>query len=160
MGLFYIISKFLFIYKAKTPHFLYAKFNTYRKWKWLLKLAVSLNKRYTPCEVYRQEYKHLKEFVVIGLKWNGKQVKRRTSGFAKYHLKKKSGLKCIYCDRILTDENATSDHIIPISKRGNNSQVNLVISCRDCNSDRGNLEFYNYLRKRNTKLTYKEYLFV
>jgi 5-methylcytosine-specific restriction endonuclease McrA len=160
MGLIYLFKKLKFIYKAENPHFLYAKFTTYKKWKWLLKLAVKFNKKYTPCEVFRIEYKHLKEFVVIGLKWNGKVVKRRTSGFAKYNVKKKGDMKCIYCDRQLTDENATSDHIVPISKRGNNAQVNLVVSCRDCNSDRGNMEFYKYLRMKNKALTYKEYLFV
>ena len=93
----------------------------------------------------------LEDFVVVGLKYNGKNVKRRTSGFAKEYLTENRNARCIYCDGKLTNENATADHIIPISEGGNNTQVNLLISCSHCNNERGNIPFYQYLKLKNPK---------
>ena len=94
------------------------------------------------------------------MKWGGRNVKRRTSGIAKEHLQNSEGSKCIYCDIHLTNDNATSDHIIPISKKGNNCQVNLVICCKDCNGERGNMNFPQYLKKKNPKYLNIKYPFV
>jgi 5-methylcytosine-specific restriction endonuclease McrA len=89
--------------------------------------------------------------VVVGLKYSGKNVKRRTSGFAKEFISENKGMKCLYCENTLTEMNATADHIIPISEGGNNCQVNLVVCCNECNSERGNLDFRTYLSKKNKK---------
>ena len=45
------------------------------------------------------------------------------------------------------------DHIIPISDGGNNCQVNLVVCCKDCNNERGNMDFKTYIsiKKKNLK---------
>jgi hypothetical protein len=53
----------------------------------------------------------------------------------------------------LDKENATADHIIPISDGGNNCQVNLVVCCKDCNNERGNMDFNTYvsIKKKNIK---------
>ena len=75
-----------FIYKAEHPHFLSVDKSTYFRWKWLIKMIVSMNKNYKSCEILRKRYKLLEDFVVIGLKYNGKNVKRRTCGFAKEFL--------------------------------------------------------------------------
>ena len=160
MKILKLLKKVIFIYKAEIHHFLYVDFETYKTYKWLIKLAVSLNKNYTSCEIYRNEFKHLTNFVVVGLKWNGKIVKRRTAGFAKTSLKKNNILKCIYCDKSLNEDNATSDHIVPISKKGNNCQVNLVVSCRKCNCDRGNMDFSKFLRMNNANYSKIKYLFI
>ena len=60
---------------------------------------------------------------------------------------------CVYCDVVLNESNATADHIIPISDGGNNCQVNLVVCCKNCNNQRGNLDFREFMRlkKRNYK---------
>jgi len=109
--------------------------------------------------IYRKKYKFLENIVIVGLKWNGKNVKRRTSGFAKEFLLENKKAKCIYCEKALDESNATTDHIIPISEGGNNAQINLVVVCFDCNNQRGNMEFKQYLRiknpkYRNTKIPY------
>ena len=148
MKLFSIIK---FIYKAEHPHFISVDEKVYNRWKYLIRLVIKLNKRYKPCEIYRRRYKMMENFVVIGLKYNGKNVRRRTSGFAKEFLEENMDANCIYCDIELNNDNATADHIIPISKGGNNTQVNLVVCCKKCNNERGNLDFKDFLELKNPK---------
>ncbi len=114
-------------------------------------MSVTLNPRYSYCEVFRKKYKIHENFVVVGLKWNGKNVKRRTNGYAKEFVENNPDSKCIYCESELTVDNATSDHIIPISNKGNNCQVNIVVCCTTCNNERGNLNFETYLKFKNIK---------
>lgn len=140
-----LIKILRFIYTSEHPHFLSVDKDTYSKWKWIIKMAVFLNRNYKSCEIFRKKYKMMENFVVIGLKYNGKNVKRRTSGFAKEFLGDHKNSKCIYCDVKLNHHNATADHIIPISDGGNNCQVNLVVCCKDCNNQRGNMDFKTYL---------------
>lgn len=101
-----------------------------------------------------------KKIVVVGLKWNGKNVKRRTSGLAKEFLSEVKNPRCIFCETKLNPKNATTDHIIPISKGGNNCQVNLITCCLDCNSERGNIEFYKYLKLKNKKYLKLKTIFI
>jgi hypothetical protein len=146
-----IIKTVKLLYKAKDPHFLSISKEQWKRWGLLIKITLLFNKNYKHCTIYRSEYKFLNDIVVVGLKWNGRNVKRRTSGFAKEFLSNNKNKKCIYCDSKLTPENATTDHIIPISKGGNNAQVNLIICCFDCNNERGDLDFIDYLRIKNPK---------
>jgi len=148
-----LIKILKFIYRAKHPHFLSVDKETYFKWKIPIRITMNLNKNYKSCEIFRKKYKVMEDFVVIGLKYNGKNVKRRTSGFAKEFLDENVGANCIYCDTELDKENATADHIIPISDGGNNCQVNLVVCCKDCNNERGNMDFKTYIsiKKKNLK---------
>lgn len=148
MNIFKVIK---FLISSKHSHFLSVDKKTYKKWKWLIIAAVKINKEYKSVEIFRKKFKVLEDFVVVGLKYNGKNVRRRTSGFAKEFIEQNDDAKCLYCDKILTTENATADHIIPISEGGNNCQVNLVVCCKDCNVERGNLDFKFYLSKKNVK---------
>lgn len=146
-----IIKKLRFLYKAQDPHFLSVSREQWHRWGLLIKIVLLFNKNYKSCTIFRRKYKFLNNIVVVGLKWSGKNVKRRTAGFAKEFLLTNKNAKCIYCECKLTIENATTDHIIPISKGGNNCQVNLMVCCFDCNNERGDLEFKDYLRIKNTK---------
>ena len=47
-------------------------------------------------------------------------------------------LKCVYCSKELTKQEATLEHKIPLSKSGNNEKSNLAIACRHCNCSKGN----------------------
>jgi len=78
-----------------------------------------------------------------------KNVKRRTSGYAKNFLDRNRDAKCLYCDDELNYDNATADHIVPISNGGNNTQVNLIVCCQPCNSERGNIDFRDFLSQKN-----------
>jgi len=148
------------IFLAKNEHFLKVDFCFYKKWKLLINILVKMNKNYVPCEIARKKFKQHKSFIVIGLKWNGKNVKRRTIGFAKQFVNNNRNAKCIYCETKLTLENATSDHIIPIADGGNNCQVNLMVCCQPCNSERGTMEFNKFLKKKNPKYKNSKYTFV
>lgn len=110
--------------------------------------------------IFRSNYKFHKNIVIVGLKWNGKNVKRRTTGFAKEFLELHKKSKCIFCDKILTETNITTDHIIPLSKGGNNCQVNLIATCLKCNNERGNMDFYTYLRLKKPKYLSKKNIFI
>jgi 5-methylcytosine-specific restriction endonuclease McrA len=46
--------------------------------------------------------------------------------------------KCAYCQRHLSVEDATQDHVVPRS-RGGRGVFNLVAACRRCNSDKADL---------------------
>ena len=144
-----IIKLIKFILKAEHPHFIYVSKKMWYKWGLIIKLSVLMNSNYKSCLIYRKKYKYMTDIVVVGLRWYGKNVKRRTSGFAKEFLKENSNVKCIYCSENLIDDNATTDHIIPISEGGSNAQINLVVTCFSCNNERGNADFYKYLKIKN-----------
>jgi len=150
------LSSVLKIFKEilfkKDEHYISVEWEFYRRWSFVLNILVGLNKNYRKCLIFRKKIKLTKRIVVIGLKKYDKKVKRRTSGFAKDFLNENKNVRCLYCNTKLTQTNANTDHIIPISKGGNNTQVNLVVCCLKCNSDRGDADFYTYLRSRNEKL--------
>ena len=148
MKLFKVLK---FLHRAEHQHFLSVDKDFFFRWRWLIKLVMMFNKNYKSCEIYRRKYKHMSNFVVVGLKWQGKNVKRRVSGFAKEFILHHKDAKCIYCEKKLTYHNATTDHILPISSGGNNCQVNLMVCCRSCNNERGNLDFWGYLKIKNPK---------
>lgn len=159
MKLIKIIKKLV---KAKHEHFLSVDGITYNKYKYFIKIALLFNKNYKPCEIRRKKYKSLRNFVVVGLKYSGKNVKRRTSGYAKSFIETHRKSKCLYCNTSLNNENATADHIVPISNGGNNTQVNLIVCCDDCNSERGNIEFKEFLSIKNKDYKYEDmkYLYI
>jgi 5-methylcytosine-specific restriction endonuclease McrA len=146
-----IWKKIKTLYKSKHPHFLSVSKKDWDKWSLLIRISILLNKNYKPCVIYRKKYKFLENIVVVGLKWSGKNVKRRTTGFAKEFLRENKNAKCIYCQSKLNNDNATTDHIVPISNGGNNSQINLVVVCFACNNERGDMDFHEYLKIKNTK---------
>lgn len=155
-----LIKTLRFLYSSIHPHFLYVDSKTYFRFKWIIKIMVMFNRNYKHCEIFRKKYKIMTDFVVVGLKYNGKNVKRRTSGFAKEFILNNKNASCIYCDSKLNRINATTDHIVPISDNGNNCQVNLIVCCKDCNNERGNIPFMEYLKIKNPKYKKCKYIFI
>lgn len=144
-----VIKSFKYIIESKNDRFLFVEYGFYKKWGMVLDFLVSINKDYKPCRIYRREYKLYKNIVIIGLRWYGKNVRRRTYGYAKTLINLNHKSFCIYCGDLLNSKNATIDHIIPLSKGGNNSKVNMVVSCKKCNSEREDMEFNEYARIKN-----------
>lgn len=63
---------------------------------------------------------------------------------------------CFYCERKFSKENPkTIEHLIPLSKGGDNSIGNLKDCCKSCNQLRGNLSFIEFSKKVEL---YKSYL--
>ena len=55
-------------------------------------------------------------------------------------------MNCYYCDKILTGRTDKSkDHIIPVSKYGNNQEINKVDCCRACNTLKANLSLEGFM---------------
>lgn len=56
---------------------------------------------------------------------------------------------CNYCYDF--DAELTVDHVIPISKGGQNTLSNVVIACRSCNSSKSNKNLITFLMQRSEK---------
>ena len=145
MELYRILKDLLY---SKHKHFLFVEYNYYKRYALIIKLALLFNKNYNSVKIYR-DYKYHGNVVVVGLRYYGRNVRRRTNGYAKDWVRSNPNSKCLYCGVNLTRKNATVDHIIPVSKGGINSKVNFVICCEDCNRERGDDNFYSYLKKKS-----------
>lgn len=50
---------------------------------------------------------------------------------------KRDGHQCLYCGNIFSHNQLSRDHIIPLSKGGNDTWTNVVTSCKRCNNSKG-----------------------
>jgi hypothetical protein len=62
---------------------------------------------------------------------------------------KRDGLVCCYCDKVLTLQTVTLDHIVPDSKQGTFNATNLTPACAPCNNKRGNENFFEFAQQYN-----------
>lgn len=67
-----------------------------------------------------------------------KSFKKNRSRFSRTDLFARDSGTCQYCEKKLTRETATVDHVMPRSRGGLTSWENCVISCNDCNCKKGN----------------------
>jgi len=65
-----------------------------------------------------------------------------------------SSCPCHWCNKLLTFNEATTDHIIPRSRGGTNRPENVVISCVECNRKR-DIEDKKLYKEHYEKLTNK-----
>lgn len=87
--------------------------------------------------IYKNQFKSL----LIG--GNGK---RNIKPIDSFFIKNRDGNKCVCCGESNGRE-LSIDHIIPISKGGNNTRFNYMTLCSKCNSIKGNREIeYLYLK--------------
>jgi len=61
----------------------------------------------------------------------------------------RDGSICCYCDRVLTMETLTMEHINPNSQGGVFNTTNLTVACAPCNSRRGSQSFFIHCKKFN-----------
>ena len=67
------------------------------------------------------------------------KVKRRKwTDEEKHDTLKACGSRCACCNKKLTLETLTMEHVVPISKGGENISENLVALCSHCNSTKSN----------------------
>ena len=65
------------------------------------------------------------------------QKRKQISKATRFEVFKRDSFKCQYCGRSAPDVILEVDHIVPVSKGGENDILNLVTSCRDCNRGKG-----------------------
>ena len=58
---------------------------------------------------------------------------------------KEENTTCYYCGDSLKSKNRTIDHKIPISRGGQTTLDNLVVSCKRCNEEKGMMNDEEYL---------------
>lgn len=59
-----------------------------------------------------------------------------------------NGKRCTYCDEAKRNDEIEPDHVVPLSRGGSNSIVNVVPSCGPCNRDKRNLLLTEWLEDR------------
>lgn len=79
-----------------------------------------------------------------------KGISKRT----RFEVFKRDSFKCQYCGKSAPDVILHIDHIIPVSKGGDNKLFNLITSCEDCNSGKSNvtLEAKEQIKKQKSEL--------
>lgn len=78
----------------------------------------------------------------------GIQERKRQKKIKEYVINR-DGLVCCYCEKQLSMNDVTMEHIVPDSKRGTFNSTNLTVSCYNCNNIRGNKSFFEYIKKFN-----------
>lgn len=63
-----------------------------------------------------------------------KAKRKQATKSVRFEVFKRDAFKCQYCGKSSPDVVLEVDHIHPVSKGGDNDIMNLVTSCRDCNS--------------------------
>lgn len=62
---------------------------------------------------------------------------------------KRDGSVCCYCNKILTEDLITMEHIIPVSMHGSYNSTNLTVACYSCNHNRGTEPFLEFIKMQN-----------
>ena len=65
-------------------------------------------------------------------------IPRREVPFTRRNLYKRDAFTCQYCERRMSSEDLSIDHVIPRSKGGKTSWTNCVLACIRCNVRKGN----------------------
>ena len=78
----------------------------------------------------------------------GAQERKRQKKIKEYVINR-DGMICCYCDKPLTFDSITMEHIVPDSRRGTFNTTNLTVSCSEHNNKRGNRPFFDYCKQFN-----------
>lgn len=54
-------------------------------------------------------------------------------------------IPCFYCKKLITYEQSVGDHMVPVSRGGSNTMLNIAVCCRPCDLNKGNLTAQEYL---------------
>jgi 5-methylcytosine-specific restriction endonuclease McrA len=65
---------------------------------------------------------------------------------------KQQGISCHYCSRKTTPRNRHLDHKIPVEQGGQNTQDNLLVSCKQCNTRKSKKPYFDYITHRITQI--------
>ena len=87
-------------------------------------------------------------FLLLKEKFHLKNEMSHYSFLSRNNVIIRDGINCMYCNTELSLNDMTIDHIIPRSKGGSNTLVNLTISCTSCNTERGNLHIEEWCKRK------------
>jgi len=79
--------------------------------------------------------------------WHGSNWIRRDKRLAIYL---RDQFRCVYCNRNLATVKAkyrTLDHIVPVTRGGDNDATNLCTACKHCNDSKGDKTAWEYLAR-------------
>lgn len=76
----------------------------------------------------------------------GMAKKKKISRLRRLMFRGKNSVKCEYCKRYLSRENATFDHVVPQSKGGYHKQKNGALACKRCNNLKGSMTKGTFLQ--------------
>ena len=62
----------------------------------------------------------------------------------RFEVFKRDSFTCQYCGQSAPQVILEVDHIVPVSKGGDDELTNLITSCRDCNRGKSNIESVSY----------------
>lgn len=68
--------------------------------------------------------------------------------FTKKDIIKRDGLYCYLCKKLLTEKEATLDHIIPLARGGDHKPENIKVACLSCNSSKNKKTLTEYKKWR------------
>ena len=77
--------------------------------------------------------------------------RKGSQGIKKRLLRDRKNRKCCYCGRYLRTNEATLEHVIPISKGGYTKKNNCKIACRKCNEEKGSMALGTYMQMKREK---------
>lgn len=97
------------------------------------------------CHFWR-ENKSVGVVVVLALKSNKKTSSKINKRIVERAFENKDS-SCIFTGNLLSREESSAEHIVPLSRGGNNSVWNLCVSHQELNNDRGNEDFWDYWLK-------------
>ena len=73
----------------------------------------------------------------------------------KQNVLRRDDYTCGYCSKKLSNSTGTVDHVVPVSRGGKNTWLNVVASCRDCNCKKDNMSLNEFQKKYGVKLRIK-----
>lgn len=116
---------------------------THRRWHTLIAVLNVDGQHLTPCLPHRA-WREVNRARAVWIDEQTIQLLYNPFSFRAY---RKAALKrdhytCLWCGLPAT----TVDHIVPSSKGGSDLPRNLLASCSECNSKRGNRSAYSYLK--------------
>ncbi len=80
------------------------------------------------------------------------RAKARELRKTRWWQKKTASGACYYCGSVVTHQQLTMDHLIPLARGGRSTKDNLVPSCKSCNNKKKNMlpvEWEEYINKKS-----------
>ncbi len=79
----------------------------------------------------------IQSIIAIKRSGRGSHIPREVPPLSNHELFRRDAYLCMYCGEQFTDGQLTRDHVIPLSRGGQDVWSNVVAACRDCNTRKG-----------------------